>query len=106
MNRTAWFSGFFLFLLIPALIQAANRPIIGVDVNEDIRVAYEVKDDVWDAGVGKALFYVRVQYIADLHEIILNGLVAAHTRHPTKSLRYSAVKDRNAPQTLRSSAAS
>jgi intracellular sulfur oxidation DsrE/DsrF family protein len=59
MNRTVWYSGIFLLLLTPALIQAANRPIIGVDVNKDIRVAYEVKDDVWEAGVGKALFYVR-----------------------------------------------
>jgi uncharacterized protein len=26
---------------------------------ENIRVAYDVKDDVWEAGIGKALYYVR-----------------------------------------------
>lgn len=59
MYRSVWLSNLFLLLLLPSVAQAATRPIIGVDVTRDIRVAYEVKDDVWEAGVGKALFYVR-----------------------------------------------
>ncbi|TCV88982.1 DsrE family protein [Sulfurirhabdus autotrophica] len=35
------------------------RPIISIEKRQDIRVAYDVKDDVWDAGIGKALYYVR-----------------------------------------------
>lgn len=37
----------------------AARPVINVEQHENIRVAYDVKDDVWDAGIGKALYYVR-----------------------------------------------
>jgi intracellular sulfur oxidation DsrE/DsrF family protein len=37
----------------------AAPQIIGVTVTKNIRVVYDVKDDVWDAGIGKALYYVR-----------------------------------------------
>lgn len=33
--------------------------IIGISKTKQIRVAYDVKDDVWEAGIGKALYYVR-----------------------------------------------
>lgn len=33
--------------------------IIEIEKRQDIRVAYDVKDDVLDAGIGKALYYVR-----------------------------------------------
>lgn len=33
--------------------------VIGIAKRQQIRVAYDVKDDVWDAGIGKALYYVR-----------------------------------------------
>ncbi len=59
MRRTLGLSYFFLFLLFPMLVHTAERPIVGVEVKKNIRVVYEVKDDVWEAGVGKALFYVR-----------------------------------------------
>ncbi|MEW6613367.1 MAG: DsrE family protein [Pseudomonadota bacterium] len=42
-----------------AAAPAAQRPIIQVEKRQDIRVAYDVKDDVWEAGIGKALYYVR-----------------------------------------------
>jgi len=35
------------------------HPVTTIEKRQDIRVAYDVKDDVWDAGIGKALFYVR-----------------------------------------------
>lgn len=42
-----------------AATAAAQWPIIQVEKRQDIRVAYDVKDDVWEAGIGKALYYVR-----------------------------------------------
>jgi intracellular sulfur oxidation DsrE/DsrF family protein len=33
--------------------------VTGISIKKNIRVAYDVKDDVWDAGIGKALYYVR-----------------------------------------------
>jgi len=39
--------------------QAAQHPFINIEKHRNIRVAYDVKDDVWEAGVGKALYYVR-----------------------------------------------
>ena len=59
MNKSIWLFHILLLFLVSSFVQAQSRPIVGVDVNQDIRVAYEVKDDVWEAGVGKALFYVR-----------------------------------------------
>lgn len=35
-----------------------------VSKKTNIRVVYDVKDDVWDAGIGKALYYVRGLYQA------------------------------------------
>jgi intracellular sulfur oxidation DsrE/DsrF family protein len=65
-------------LILPAI--AASRPIIEVETKHDIRVAYEIKDDVWEAGVGKALFYIR-------------GLIEAYDAQgvPAKELHVSAV---------------
>lgn len=51
-----------LLLSLPTL--AAERPIIGVEQKQSIRVAYEIKDDIWQAGVGKALFYLRGLFLA------------------------------------------
>ena len=54
-----------LIFSLPALAAAPDAaqleayPIVGIDKRKDIRVAYEVKDDDWEAGVGKALYYVR-----------------------------------------------
>jgi intracellular sulfur oxidation DsrE/DsrF family protein len=39
--------------------QAAGHPFIEITRHKNISVAYDVKDDVWEAGVGKALYYVR-----------------------------------------------
>lgn len=33
--------------------------IIKITKKKNIRVVYDVKDDVWDAGIGKALYYAR-----------------------------------------------
>ena len=33
--------------------------IVGISKKSNIRVAYDVKDDVQEAGIGKALYYVR-----------------------------------------------
>jgi intracellular sulfur oxidation DsrE/DsrF family protein len=46
-----------LLLALPAA--SAERPIVGVQQTQSIHVAYEIKQDVWEAGVGKALFYIR-----------------------------------------------
>lgn len=37
----------------------APPEIIGITKTKGIRIAYDVKDDVWEAGIGKALYYVR-----------------------------------------------
>lgn len=33
--------------------------VVSITKRTGIRVAYDVKDDVWDAGIGKGLYYVR-----------------------------------------------
>jgi intracellular sulfur oxidation DsrE/DsrF family protein len=33
--------------------------VLTVETKQGVRVAYDVKDDVWDAGIGRALYYVR-----------------------------------------------
>lgn len=38
--------------------------VITVETAKTIRIAYDVKDDEWDAGIGKALYYVRGLYEA------------------------------------------
>lgn len=48
-----------------ALPVVANEPaseefgLIGIEKREHIRVVYDVRDDVWSAGIGKALYYAR-----------------------------------------------
>lgn len=39
--------------------EAGKDQIISIEKRQNIKVAYEVKDDDWEAGVGKALYYVR-----------------------------------------------
>jgi intracellular sulfur oxidation DsrE/DsrF family protein len=43
----------------PKAKQEAAYPVISIEQRQDIKVVYEAKDDDWDAGVGKALYYVR-----------------------------------------------
>ena len=43
----------------PDLFALPQPKVLTVQKKENIRVVYDVKDDVWDAGVGKALYYVR-----------------------------------------------
>lgn len=43
----------------PDPFEIASPKIIGVTKKSNIRVAYDVKDDVQEAGIGKALYYVR-----------------------------------------------
>ncbi|MBI2310975.1 MAG: DsrE family protein [Betaproteobacteria bacterium] len=39
---------------------ALKQPqVISIAKRAGVRVAYDVKDDVWDAGIGKGLYYVR-----------------------------------------------
>lgn len=38
---------------------AASEKVIGVEKRKNIRVVYDDKDDVWDAGIGKGLYYLR-----------------------------------------------
>lgn len=45
--------------VLAAPVADTARSVINVEQRENIRVAYDVKDDVWDAGIGKALYYVR-----------------------------------------------
>jgi uncharacterized protein len=42
-----------------ANIQTTQQYMINIEKHEDISVVYDVKDDDWEAGVGKALYYVR-----------------------------------------------
>ena len=39
--------------------QAVNYPVINIEKRQNISIAYDVKDDVWEAGIGKALYFVR-----------------------------------------------
>lgn len=51
---------FSLAFSYPALAETtAKDPIINIEKHHDIRVAYDIKDDVWEAGVGKALYFAR-----------------------------------------------
>ncbi len=38
---------------------AAHQRVIGITRHENIRVVYDVEDNVIEAGIGKALYYVR-----------------------------------------------
>lgn len=64
----AMFNNFFLLSTLffsfafsyPSLAETANEdPIVNIEKLHDIRVAYDIKDDVWEAGVGKALYFAR-----------------------------------------------
>lgn len=37
----------------------AQTPILTVTQKKNIRVVYDIKDDIWDAGIGKGLYYAR-----------------------------------------------
>ena len=37
----------------------SQTPILAINHKKNIRVAYDIKDDVWEAGIGKGLYYVR-----------------------------------------------
>jgi uncharacterized protein len=67
MNRTSGIASFLivcgLLAFFPVSVASVNDPksneVIGISRLTDIRVVYDDKDDVWDAGVGKGLYYVR-----------------------------------------------
>lgn len=40
-------------------VKPANDRIIGVETRQNIHVAYDIKDNLLDAGIGKGLYYVR-----------------------------------------------
>lgn len=44
--------------------ETSSSPVVQIKKRQNIKVAYDVKEDVWDAGVGKALYYVRGLLIA------------------------------------------
>ncbi len=55
-------------LVLAAGPTATNEPdpfalsetkIVTITKKKNVRVVYDVKDDVWDAGIGKALYYAR-----------------------------------------------
>lgn len=64
---------FYLIFITAALLLGITKPvyadtqnknvspqnIIDIKKRENIKVVYDVRDDDWDAGVGKALYYVR-----------------------------------------------
>ncbi|HUW29002.1 MAG TPA: DsrE family protein [Sulfuriferula sp.] len=45
--------------LTSAAAQSQQADIIGVQKRTDIKVVYDDKDDVWEAGIGKGLYYLR-----------------------------------------------
>ncbi len=53
-----------LFSPPPAWAGQEADPIIRVEVRQDIRVVYDIKTDEWEAGIGRALYYVRGLYEA------------------------------------------
>lgn len=58
----------------------AQAPIHTVSKKKTFRVVYDIKDDVWEAGIGKGLYYVR-------------GLLEAYKNQgvPAKNLKISVV---------------
>ena len=51
-------------LSVPAPLHAdafdpQPRKVVGVEKRKNIKVVYDDKDDVWDAGIGKGLYYLR-----------------------------------------------
>jgi hypothetical protein len=51
------------FISVPAqadlLDGAVPEKLIGVEKRKDIKVVHDDKDDVWDAGIGKGLYFLR-----------------------------------------------
>jgi len=43
----------------PDPFELVEPKIVKITKKKNIRVVYDVKDDVWDAGIGKALYYAR-----------------------------------------------
>jgi intracellular sulfur oxidation DsrE/DsrF family protein len=43
----------------PAPAGPGQGPTLAVERRQEVRVAYDIKDDVWEAGIGKALYYAR-----------------------------------------------
>lgn len=43
----------------PDPFELPQPKVVTVEKRDGVRVAYDVKDDVWDAGIGKALYYAR-----------------------------------------------
>lgn len=64
----------------PDPFEITPAKIVGISKKANIRVAYDVKDDVQEAGIGKALYYVR-------------GLLEAYKSQgvPAKQLKISVV---------------
>ena len=59
-NQQVFFIAIALFFLNPSHAAEIQKDhIVDIDKRKNIKVAYEVKDDDWEAGVGKALYYVR-----------------------------------------------
>lgn len=62
----------FFFAVTTAIASAGTRGplapgfswdhVIGIKDTQNIRVVYGIKNDVWEAGVGKPLFYARGLY--------------------------------------------
>lgn len=46
------------------IAQATQYPVINIQKRQNIRAVYDVKDDVQEAGIGKALYFVRGLLIA------------------------------------------
>ncbi len=44
---------------VTAAAAAQQTDIIGVQKRTDIKVVYDDKDDVWEAGIGQGLYYLR-----------------------------------------------
>ena len=73
-----------LFAIVPPVIAAGPAAdagkVLQVEKRADVRVSYDVRDDVQEAGIGKALYYVR-------------GLLEAYKNQgiPPERLRVSVV---------------
>lgn len=57
------FSALSLYNIAQAATHESTQPTqhltLSIENHDDIRVVYDVKEDVWEAGVGKALYFVR-----------------------------------------------
>ena len=54
-----------LLVLLPATAAAASKEqMLTIELKRNIKVVYDIRDDVWAAGIGKALYYARGLYEA------------------------------------------